>query len=182
MNDAERISLKEFIKENNALLSALAVFVAISAFLSRLPINWLNSALSFILFGGIVVILYEIQSYFPKDQNKMSLRLFLFNYVIIFGLWGILLYWLLTFRTFWKVFLFFPLFFLFVLMANSTFKPLTGINLFVKIFGIGQKKNTFQLILRDIYWIAIVLLSLIYASIFTPVLNIILDFIKSNFH
>lgn len=181
MEKVKRVSLKEFIGDNSVLFSALAVFAGLSAFLTRLPINWLNGVLSFAFFTGMLIIIYEIYSNFPKDQNKISPRLFLFYYVVLTGLWGILIYWLLEFRSFWRIFLAFPLFIFLFLTIHSTFKPLGRINFLVKIFGIGRKKNTFQLILRDIYWIAIIGASLTYAGILAPIFNIILDFVKINF-
>lgn len=183
MNDAKRITLKEFIGENSVLFSALAVFVAIFALMGKLSINWLNSALSFIFLGGMIIILHEIQSYFPKDKNGMSVRLILFNYVILLSLWGILLYWLLAFRTFWNVFLAIPIFILLVIgMTNSTIKLLARKSFFVKIFGIGQKKNVWQVAADVIYCLVIIFLSFIYAGIFTPIINIILNATKIYFH
>ncbi len=179
MNDT-KISLKKFIEENHILLSALAVFAALSAFLSRLTINWLNGVLSFVFIGGLIIIFFEIRSRFPKD-NEMSLRLFLFRYVIVLGLGGVLLYWLLAFRTFWNVFLAIPLFFLFVFLINSFFKPIAEIGFLIKIIGIGQKKNAFQRFIGIMYLIFLILTSFVIAILFTPPLNIIFDIIKNNF-
>lgn len=199
MKEKKIISLKQFIEDNHILLSALAVFSSLSALLSRLSINWLNTFFSFISIAGMIIIWFEVQSRLPKEK-EMSIRLLLFRYVLIFGLYGLMFYWLLAFRDLWKTFLFIPLFFLFISMLNSQFKLLSQIlfqvinqindlsrfkqtKLFKKILEI-KNDNNFKILLKILkvtYLIIIIFISFNYAILLSPPINAILDLIKNNF-
>lgn len=198
MEEIKTVSLKQFIIENHILLSALAVFATLSALLSKLSISWLSTLLSFISIAGLILIWLEIQSQLPKE--KISLKLLLFRYVMIWGLGGLILYWLLAFRDIWKVSLFVPLFFLFVYMFYSPFKLLSQIltqiinwlnslprfkqtKFFKKILEIKNSNNfkIFLKILRAAYLIIVIIISFNYAVLLSPPINAILDLIKNTF-
>jgi hypothetical protein len=198
MEEIKTVSLKQFIIDNHILLSALAVFATLSALLSKLSISWLSTFLSFVSIAGLILIWLEVQSQLPKE--RLSLKLLLFRYVMIWGLGGLILYWLLAFRDIWKVSLFIPLFFLFVYMFYSPFKLLSQIltqiinwlnslprfkqtKLFKKILEIKNSNNfkIFLKILRAAYLIIVIIISFNYAVLLSPPINAILDLIKNTF-
>jgi len=177
--DKDGMPLKEFIEKNHILLSAVAVFATITALLSNLPIKWVSTVLSFISIAGTVVIWHEVQTQLPK---KMSPKLFLFRYVLLWGLGGLVFYWLLEFREIWHVFLFIPLTIVFMSEIVLTLRPLTELNIVKKIFGLGKEKNWFQKILKVGVALSIAFISLFLATLFSPSINLILDWIKNTFH
>ncbi len=176
--DKDGMTLKEFIEKNHILLSTVAVFATIVALLSNLPIRWMGTLLSFIFIAGIVIVWHEIQTQLPK---KMGPKLFLFRYVLLWGLWGFIFYWLLEFREIWHVFLFVLLFAMFLYLILSSLKPLTEWKFLIKVFGIGQSKTKLQKFLRGIILFIIGYFSLYAASLFSVPLNLILDAIKNTF-
>jgi len=177
--DKNGMQLKEFIEKNHALLSAVAIFATITALLSSLPIKWMGIVLSFITMAGMVVIWHEIKAQLPE---KMSPKLFMFRYILLWGFGALVFYWILEFREIWHVFLFVPLTILFVYEIVQTLKPLTQLAIIKKVFGIGSQKNFFQKFLKLAVLITIVYGSLYSATIFSIPLNLILDTIKNSFH
>ncbi len=173
------MSLKDFIEKNHALLSAMAIFATVTALLGNLPIKWVSIVISFISIAGMAIIWYEINTQLPK---KMSPRLFFFRYVLLWGLGGLVLYWLLEFREIWHVFLFVPLTIVFMYEIISTLYPLKEWSIVQKVFGIGTEKSWFQKTLKVCVALAIGLLSLYMASLFSIPINLILDWIKNTFH
>jgi len=197
MKEKKLVSLEKFIKDNNVLLSALAVFASLTALLSKLSISWLSTFLSFLSIGGLILIWLEIRSKIPKDN--ISIRLLFFRYVLLWGLGGIGLYWLLAFRDIWKVGLFVPLFFLFLYMFFSPFKLLGQIltqvinwlnslpkirnnKIFKKVFGFINTNGlkAFLKILKIAYFIVVICLSFSYAVLLSPPINTLLDSIKNT--
>ena len=176
--DIKETSLKEFIEANHILLSTLAVFATITAFINKLSIEWLAAMLSFVFIIGMLLIWHEINSHFPA---KMSPKLELFRYILLFGFSGLALYSLLEFRQTWNMLLFIPLFLLFMYVIVFALKPLVKYNFIIKILGIKQQKNIWQKIIIIICAISIPLISMSLASIFSPFINLILTWIKINF-
>lgn len=172
------MSLKEFIEKNHTLLSALAIFATITALLGNLPIHWIGIILSFISITGLIVIWYELKTQLPE---KMAPALFIFRYVLLWGFGMLIFYWLLEFREIWHLFLVIPLTILFGYEIVSTLKPLKETKIAKYVFGINKKKNSFQKLLRAITILSITFFSLYLATIFSMPLNLILDWIKSNF-
>jgi hypothetical protein len=176
--DTKETSLKEFIEANHILLSTLAVFATITAFITKLSIEWLAITLSFIFIIGMIIVWHEIHSHFPE---KMSFKLWLFRYVLLFGFSCLALYSLLEFRQIWNMLLFIPLSILFMYVIISALKPLTRFNIVIKILGIRQQKNIWQKIMRVICVIGIMIISLSFASIFSPFINLLLTWIRASF-
>lgn len=178
MDDIREISLKEFIEENQALLSALAVLATLTAFITKLSIEWLAIGLSFVFIIGMIIVWHEINSRFPI---KISFKLLTFRYVLLLGFSGLILYSLLEFRQIWNAFLFIPLFMLFTSVIILALKPLMRISIIKRICGIGQQKNVLQKLIKIILLLIIMWISLILASIFSPFLNSIFTWIKISF-
>ena len=176
--DIKETSLKEFIEANHILLSTLAVFATITAFITKLSIEWLATTLSFIFIIGMVIVWHEIHSHFPV---KMSFKLWLFRYVLLFGFSGLALYSLLEFRQAWNILLFIPLSMLFMYVIIFTLKPLLRFNFIVKFLGVGKQKNFGQKIIKAICFIGIMWVGLLLSSIFSPFINLIFTLIKNSF-
>lgn len=118
----EKMTLSKFIEDNHNLLSALAVFSALTAYFVTLPISWIATGLSFLSIMAMIMVFRELQSKAP-DYRRVSLRLFIFNYSVIFGQYGLMLYWFLVYRDIWHLFLFIPLFVGTITFVNSASKP-----------------------------------------------------------
>lgn len=181
-SDNQPMTLNSFIKANSELLSAMAVLVAVTTFVSGLPIHWISNVLTCLSIAGLVTIWFELSSLLPKVG---SIRLHIFRYVILLGLGSIIFYWLLAFRIFWHFFLFIPLFFLMFFMTISLLKPFGEIDRVRKFFGIGVEKNWWQKICKIIYYIFIFYACVIIFAMSVNAsfgFNYLLDIIKLNFH
>jgi len=194
METRKEITLKEFIDTNSHLLSAMAALTALFAFVGKLPISWLNSILSFLFIGGIVIVLIEINSNTPKEKER-SWRLDLFHLVLLLGMWGTIAYWLLLYRTFWNMFLWVPLWVLLTFSYYSTTKEmvenlrfLAGLPRIKKILELPIAKkilNAINCILKPFikaYKLIIILFSLISAIYFSIPINLILTGIDKFTH
>lgn len=175
-------SLKEFIQENQYLLSSMAVLVAITSFMANLSPHWLAQTLTFISILGVITIWFELNSLIPKEGTS---RLFIFRYVILSGLVGFIFYWLLAFKQFWNIFLFVPIFLLLLFIIVDTIKQLKEIEFVQKIFGIGTDKNKWQKLLNiasNIFLFIFLIYLLRFSTLISPGFNFILDIIRLNFN
>lgn len=141
-------TLSEFINENHNVLSAIAIFSALTAYFTTLPISWLASGLSFVSIMAMIMVFRELQANAP-DYRRVSLRLFVFNSSIILGQYGLLLYWFLVYRGVWHFFLFIPLFIGTITFINSASKPYLDLlgswSLFRKYFFNGKGEHKWYL-------------------------------------
>jgi len=182
----EITTLDDFVKNNNHLLSAMAVLAALFAFVGKYPINWLNSILSFLFIGGIIIILYEINSKMPKEKER-SLRLTLFQPVILVGMWTTIIYWLLLYRTFWNTFLWFPLWLVLIFSFHSTIKEFLETIKFIREririrFNLKISANfdlDKKILNSKIYKIIIIFTAFFIAAYFSIPLNMLLNIIKT---
>lgn len=176
------MTLNSFIKENSELLSAMAVLVAVTTFVSDLPIQWISNVLTCLSIAGLVTIWFELSSLLPKVG---TIRLHIFRYVILLGLGSIIFYWLLAFRVFWHFVLFIPLFFLMFFMMISLLKPFGEIAKIRKFFAIGSEKNWWQKICKIVYYVFIFYACVVIFAVSVNAslgFNYLLDLIKVNFH
>lgn len=160
----------------------MAVLMALATFSTNLPIHWLGSTLSFLSIAGVVTVWFELNSQIPK---KTSLRLFLFRYVLLWGLTGLVIYWLLAYRAFWNAFLFVPFFIVILFAFFSTMKQFTDTPFISKYFGSGVQKKLWQKILIFFYKTFLFFgfsFCFIFALSLSPFLNQLLDFIKVHFN
>jgi hypothetical protein len=124
-------ALREFINDNSSLFSVMAVLAAIFAFISKLPISWLNNIFSFVILAGITIIWLEIKSDIPRESG-MSGRLFWFSYVVNLLILGTIFYWVVLYRDFWNIFLSLPLFLWLAYFIHSNVKTFLQV---IKSFG-----------------------------------------------
>ena len=106
IDDIQGITLDGFIKNNEPILSALAVISALIVFSKDLTPSFAAGVVSFLLVGGIVLLWLEMWNKFPE---LVHWRLFIFRYILLWTLIAILFSWLYEYRAFWDMFLFFPL-------------------------------------------------------------------------
>lgn len=175
-------SLRDFIDENQNLLSAMAVLVAIASFVTNLPIHWLGSTLLFLTIAGIVTVWVELYILFPKTG---SMRLMIFKNVLSFGLIGFVFYWFLAFGTFWNIFSFVPLFAMLLYMSLTVLTQLVAFPIVRKIFGKKGNRNVWQKILIVAYVCAVGygILWLFAISVgAAPGINYLLQLIRISFH
>lgn len=172
------VSLKEFIEKNHTLLSALAIFATVTALLSNLPIKWIGTVLSFISMAGLIMVWYELKAQLPE---RMSPKLFLFSYVLLWGFGVLVFYWLLEFREIWHLLLFAPLTILFMFEIIQTLNPLREWSVAKRVFGIGKEKNWFQKMFKVAVALGIGFISFYFAALFSSPLNMVFDVIKNTF-
>jgi len=172
------MTLKQFIDSNHNLLSALAIMAAVLAFISSMSIKWIGVALSFLLVGGMIFIWLELKQQMPEKKHW---RLFLFHYVILWGLVAFILYWLLEYLVFWNEFIGVPIFFLVLFWFANTFGVLRQFEWAKNLFGIDRKKNGWQKLLKVVYVGGILWISLMFTAMLAPVTAFILNVIKLNF-
>lgn len=178
MEQIKKMGLKEFIEDNQSLLSSLAVFAGITALLSNLEIKWLSYIFSFISILGMLVIWKEINDKLPKKIE--SGKLLIFRYVLIWGMGCLVLYWLLEFRFIWRIFLFVPLTILFAYEMLYTLKQLLKITIVRKFLGLKEKKTLFQKITLFLTSLLILGISMLFAAVLSVPLNLLFDIIKLN--
>ncbi|MBP9836814.1 MAG: hypothetical protein KBC78_03190 [Candidatus Pacebacteria bacterium] len=174
-------NLKSFISENDKLLSALTVLLAIAGFVQNLSIQWLGNALLFITIGALLTVWTELYKCFPQ---KGTVRLMIFKNTISLGLIGIIFYWLIAFNTFWNYFLFIPVFLGLAYMCFTVLAQLKQFSFVKKLTGEKDKRNVWQVGFLITYGFGIFLgLSwLLYLSIgVSPVFTFLLNIIKLNF-
>lgn len=190
----EKKTLRKFIDDNSSLFSVMAVLAAIFAFISKLPISWLNNIFSFVILAGITIIWFEIRSDLPKEK-EMSERLFLFRYVVNLLILGTIFYWVVLYRTFWNIFLFFPLFlwlvffihsnikaFLLILITLTKIPPAKNILEKKSIKGILEKLKGPELLkaVKVIYFIFLLIYSFAYSFPLAMAINALCDLINKS--
>jgi hypothetical protein len=174
-------SLRDFIEENQSLLTAMAVLFGIATFMATIPMHWLSSALLFFSIAGAITLWAELYMCFPKTG---ALRLILFKNIISLGLMGFILYWFLAFGAFWNLFIFVPLFAAMYYMSNTVLKQLLAVPFVKKAFGERGHRNGWQILLICGYGIGIfygVTWMLAISIGAAPGFNLILEVIRQNF-
>jgi hypothetical protein len=175
------LPLSAFIEQNDKLLSALAVFSGLVAFSKEFTPSWLGAAIAFCFLGGLVLVAWELRGKFPQ---QVTWSLFLFRYVILWGMGGITIYWLYTYRIFWDITLWIPLTIIIYLLVTSTLLEMVLAFRFTRIvFGFGVEKRNgwqqFALLVAIMIIAAYSLTSGISLSVGT---NVMLDLAKQIWH
>ena len=142
--------LEHFLKDSQVLLASLAVLAALLAFANNLKPTWIGETMSFFLVGGLILIWLEIWSKLPP---KMHWRLFLFRYVLLWGVALVVFYWIYEYRLFWDIFLFVPTtIVVMALIASNVLPVVRSFRVTHTIFGIGEaQKNYWQKLIRGLF-------------------------------
>lgn len=178
------VSLEDFIRENDVLLSSLGVFVALLVFSKQLPSQFFGFILSFLLIAGIFLIGVEIWVKFPKNPKWMSGRLFLFSYAISWGGLAFVAYWIYEYRLVWDFFLWMPIMIAVFAFVLSTFLPIVrNFKILRKIYGIDNNpKLLYQKWVRGLSLASAIIFSLLSGLCYAAIINIILDAIEKVSH
>jgi len=174
------VSLESFIKDNEALLSALAVIAALFVFSKDLSPSYAAGTILFFLTGGIVLLWLEIWFKFPE---QVTWRLFLFRYVMLWSVIGIIYCWLYQYRAFWDIALFIPMTIIAYWFEADLVHQVLGIFPATrKFFGIGNRQKTkMQRWIIGISVLVGLFLAFYFGVMISTGTNLFLDILKLNF-
>ena len=96
-------TLRQFIQENQHLLAALGVFAALTALANQLPIKILGQFLSFFCRAAAILIGLELYAQTPAQTAR---KLDFFKTALSVILLIITAYWLINYRSIWRIALF----------------------------------------------------------------------------
>jgi len=134
------VTLSAYILENGHLLSALAVFSALVVLSDGLSSNLFRYLLTFLFLAGMILICLELYYKLPKEQ---SMRLFLFQYVLLWATAGIIAYCIYKYRFISNFILFLPVALLvFGLSLVSVLPIVRKIQILRELYGINYTKKT----------------------------------------
>jgi hypothetical protein len=178
-NPGKGVALESFIKENEQLLTALGAFAALTVLFQGLPSNFFKYVLSFISLTGTILIWLEIFNKLPKQQAP---RLWLFQYVLLWGGTSIVGYCIYTFRLIFNVFLFIPVSLLIFGWLFGTLSPIVRrLPLTRNIFGIDNpNKSKLQIYLKHIAVGVLVIISFSYGIYFSSGINLIFEVLNRS--
>lgn len=170
-------TLEQFIKGGESLLTALAVLVALTAFVQDLKPKGLTDVLVFLIIGAIVLIWLEIWEKLPEHQEW---KLFLFRYFLLFGIAGIIIYWLYEYRLFWNIFLFIPYTIIaYYIIKNTALDVIGSSKITRKWFGLEvENKSKFQKWMIFFGFSIAIILAVYFGTYFSIGTNLTLDIIK----
>jgi hypothetical protein len=167
----KEFTVKDFIKENAQLLSALAIFAALTEFSNHLSPAWFSYFIAILFFTCMVIILVELW----KNASMMKSNDFfltIFKYILFLIIILIVIYWMSRFR----------------LLKIDIGSPVI-FTLFFQIFlWVADKFKIFKLVAKEkktkrIISFVVILGTLGFISAwltikFTPAVNIFLEQIK----
>ena len=174
------ITLETFIRDNEVLLSSMAVIATIIFFTKDLLPHFVATTISFLLIGGLILLCLEIWFKFPE---LVTWRLFLFRYVLLWFIVGIIFSWLYQYRTFWNIFLFIPATITsFVAITSSIGEFISAFKITRDFFGINSSEKTkLQKWMRSFAILIAIFIALYMGTGFAFGTNIFLDILKLNF-
>lgn len=173
MEPRKEITLADYLGENQVLLTSLAVFATIAALTQSLEPKWIGGAVSFFCIAAMVLIWHEINS---KCQRPPGTKTKLFRYIMQWGFYALITYWLINYRTFWKLFLILPIMFAIAYWITSkiiSVRERTG--WLKKLIGTRDRSSTLQNKVLHFLVTLIVLVAFIGAVWISLTLNIIAD-------
>lgn len=172
----KELSLEEFIKDNDKLLSVIGIFTAVTA-LTASSSNVLLIFIAFLSIAGLLLVGYEI---FRKLNKNLSPALWIFRYILLWSGIAFILYWLYEFRIIWDMILWLPLsLVIFIFIVWSGYPIIAKISWIKKIFGINiTSKNWSQKMFSFILIGIIIYISFTTGLIMSHGTNTVLNFIK----
>lgn len=178
-DENNKVSLEEFIKQNEQLLSALGIFAALIVLSRSLNSSLTASLLSFVFVAGLIIIWFDVWSKLPEEK-RMTFRLFLFRYVLLWSGIGLVLNWLLEFRIFWNAVLWIPIGILVAVFIIWTFLPIIRKWAFTRwLFGIDkEKKSWYNKLARGTALLIVTIVSIDTGYFLSIGTNLVLDIMK----
>ncbi|MBK7377916.1 MAG: hypothetical protein IPJ03_02750 [Ignavibacteriales bacterium] len=174
-NIIEKNRLDNFIESNQKLISVLGIFTALTVFTANLQFKAFGYALSFIFMSITLIIWIEVLEKFPKGNAHWRLKIF--ETLLSFSFFGLILYWLLSYREIWHQIMFFPLTIILTTLLISIFTyPIKKYDLFNRFFKTKPGKLK---IIRHLLFLIIVIfffyVSFWLATLISPPVNSLLD-------
>ena len=103
-------TIKEFVDQNDKLISILGVFIGIFVFVQLIDQGIFAYALSILIWVIILVLWIELMEQYPSGD--VNWRMILFEHAISFSFLAILLFVFVNYREFWSIGMYFFLWFL----------------------------------------------------------------------
>jgi len=103
-SEDQEVTLQAFIEDNYRLLSALAIFTALTVFATSISLEGIRTALSFLFLTETILIWFELWASFPSKSG--TTRLAFFEIILLFATLVVVFYWLVEFRAVWHHYLF----------------------------------------------------------------------------
>ncbi len=182
INNKTGKTLEEFITNNEVLLSSTAVMATLIFFSRDLSPHFIAELISFLLVGGIILLWLEIWFKFPE---QVQWRLFLFRYVLLWSVAGVIFSWVYEYRAIWDMCLFIPVSIIFFAVSSSSITQTLSIFATTRnFFGIGidnKEKTPSQKWMRRVAILLGLFLSFFMGVWFSYGINVILDITKFNF-
>ncbi|OGC85504.1 MAG: hypothetical protein A2V73_06430 [candidate division Zixibacteria bacterium RBG_19FT_COMBO_42_43] len=168
-----KISLRQFIENNQRLITTMGVFFALTIYSTSIPIKQIALALSFLFMTCSFLIWMEVLSGIT-DYTSWSLHWF--QIALLWAFLAFSFYWYIEYRTIWRYLLFIPLF---SFISWSFMAIMKRYRLFERVLVIVPEK-----IRRPIHismGIVLILISAEVAFLIMPSLNSILGRIADSF-
>jgi hypothetical protein len=166
-----KITLGQFVENQQKLISVLGIFTAITTFTYNLPLKPFGYFLSSIFLLISILIWFELWARFPRRPESKSLSLFEnLMHLVLCGLFG---YWLLAYRMLWyKISYFVIWIFTITILSNL----LTKYNLPRKIMGKKlSEKKTAKIIFGIIFFAICFVIAYYIAKFIAPFTNAMVD-------
>lgn len=168
--------LCQFVEDNHKLLTALGVFIALTAFSAQLQVKQLGYFLSFLLFVATSLLWIELWTQFPSGESNW--RLMAFENVLMMSGFLYVFYCLVEFRFAWWAFL--PLVIAAVMLTilSAVAKRL---DLFNRAFRARRgQKETVRIVLGILVIAVVLYLSLRVSVLIGYDMNTVLDDIRRD--
>ncbi len=171
------VTLSAYISDNGQLLSALAVFSALVVLSDGLSSNLFRYLLTLVFLVGVILVCLELCYKLPKEQ---SVRLFLFQYVLLWATAGIIAYCIYEYRLISNVILFVPITLLVLFLSLGNIIPIVRkIYPLSELYGINYtKKTTFHKILRGFSFFILLIFSLFSGIYISFGINLFFEILK----
>ncbi len=169
-------TLTKFIEDNEKLINALGVFVAITVFVGELRLRAFGYVLSFVFMTLTVLLWIELWSKFPSERGDW--KIILFENILSLGVLASFVYWLTDFRDIWHELL---IFFIFSIISSLFSIVMKKFKIFNKLFHTQPNKLKWLRIVFGIIVLTIILSSsFLLAQLIAPTVNEIFDSINQS--
>jgi len=174
-NEIKKNTLFDFIEQNHKIISVLGVFIALTVFTANLSFQAIGYALSFLFMAITIIVWMELLERFPKGESTWRFKTFenLLNY----SFFGIIFYWLISYREIWKNIMFIPLTIILAAMLTSLLTlPIKKYDLFDRVFRTKPGKlKVIRYILFLLILFIVLHISFWIAFIISPPINYFFD-------
>jgi hypothetical protein len=169
------MTIAQFIEQNDKLLQALGIFIALTVFSSSLPVQLLGYFLSFFFIFATILVWFELWDKFPKTATR---SLVFFENTLTLASFGLVVYFLLDFRAIWDRLM--PLLIWLIFLSIYSF-IVKKYDLFNRVFRVKPGKlKALRYIIGIISIIVFFLLSVIISAFMSIPINSWLEAIRRS--